>query len=255
MESIELFKHENFGEIRVFVNEDGNPWFIGVDVAKALGYSRPGGAVVRHCKSGGTLKQRIVNSNGVGSNEFTLINESNLYRLVLRSKLDKAEEFQDWVVEEVLPSIRKTGSYSKVNKGLVVLPQDYEEALEHLLASVKKNKELSVEVSTLKAVNHELKPKAEFYDTVVTSKSKVDINEAAKLINKPGYGRNNLFKFLKSEGILMDNNLPYQKYMNSDYFEVIEVMKDRPGNSPLVFSKTLVTQKGLDFIIKKLSEK
>lgn len=255
MKNIELFKHDNFGEVRIFISETGDPWFIGVDVAKVLGYSRPGEAIVRHCKSGGTLKQRIVNSNGVGSNEFTLINESNFYRLVLRSKLDKAEEFQDWVVEEVLPSIRKTGNYSNVNKGLVTLPQNYEEALEHLLASVKKNKELSVEVSNLKAVNCELEPKAEFYDTVITSKSKIDINEAAKLINKPGYGRNNLFKFLKKEGILMDNNLPYQKYMSLDYFEVVEVMKERPGFSPMVFSKTLVTQKGLDFIIKKLNEK
>lgn len=53
----------------------------------------------------------------------------------------------------------------------------------------------------------------------------------------------------------MDNNLPYQKYMSLDYFEVVEVMKERPGFSPMVFSKTLVTQKGLDFIIKKLNEK
>ena len=109
---IKIFENPEFGQVRIIIDENNNPYFAGVDVARALGYKRPGEAVTTHCKSGGTVKHRIANSNGVGSNDITFINESNLYRLIMKSQLESSLKFQDWVVEEVLPSIRKTGSYS-----------------------------------------------------------------------------------------------------------------------------------------------
>jgi len=101
------FNNEQFGELRI-VDIDGNPWFVAKDVAAALGYEKPQNAILRHCK--GALKRGTL-TNG-GDQEMTIIPESDFYRLVLRSKLPSAERFQDWVTSEVLPSIRRTGSYS-----------------------------------------------------------------------------------------------------------------------------------------------
>lgn len=104
---LETFNHEEFGKVRILLQEGGEVWFHGRDIAIALGYAKPENAIATHCKSDGTLKQGIAHSNGVGSSLATFINEANLYRLIMRSKLESAERFQDWVVEEVLPSIRK----------------------------------------------------------------------------------------------------------------------------------------------------
>nr|DAN46737.1 MAG TPA: repressor domain protein [Caudoviricetes sp.] len=116
MNMLETFNHEEFGKVRILLQEGGEAWFHGRDIAIALGYAKPENAIATHCKSDGTLKQGIAHSNGVGSSLATFINEANLYRLIMRSKLESAERFQDWVVEEVLPSIRKTGSYSVAPK-------------------------------------------------------------------------------------------------------------------------------------------
>ena len=110
--SIQIFENPEFGQVRVLLQENGEPLFAGVDVARMLGYKRAGEAIATHCKSDGTVKHRIPNSDGIGSNEISFINESNLYRLIMKSQLPTAERFQDWVTSEVLPSIRKTGSYS-----------------------------------------------------------------------------------------------------------------------------------------------
>lgn len=104
--NVETFKHKLFGEIRA-INRDGKPWFVGKDVAKALGYTKTRNAIADHCRGG--LKMGLP-SNG-GSQEMIIIPEADLYRLILKSNLPKAEAFQDWVVESILPSIRRTGGY------------------------------------------------------------------------------------------------------------------------------------------------
>ena len=105
MNEIQVFTSQKFGEIRITDN-DGQPWFVATDVAKALGYERPNDAIHQHCKK--------VNKISYGELQYGLniIPESDVYRLIMRSKLESAESFQDWVVEEVLPTIRKTGSYT-----------------------------------------------------------------------------------------------------------------------------------------------
>lgn len=118
-----LFSNPKFGGVRV-VMRDGEPWFAASDVAKALGYANPSVAVNQHCKK--AIKTAF-NANRVDGStppiNINLIPESDLYRLVMRSNVPDAEEFQAWVCEEVLPSIRKTGSYS------VSLPKTLPEAL------------------------------------------------------------------------------------------------------------------------------
>lgn len=105
---LSIFSNEEFGSVRVIV-QDGEPWFIASDVAKALGYERPNDAVNTHCKK---VNKFSYGDSPRGAQPYNIIPESDVYRLIMRSNLPNAERFQDWVVEEVLPSIRKTGNYS-----------------------------------------------------------------------------------------------------------------------------------------------
>lgn len=108
MNELQIFNSGEFGEIRT-IEIDGKPYFVGADVAKALGYNNPRDAVSRHCK--GVVKRDTPTSSGIQSMSY--INEGDLYRLIMKSKLPSAEKFESWVMDEVLPTIRKTGSYQK----------------------------------------------------------------------------------------------------------------------------------------------
>ena len=133
MNSLQIFNSEEFGEIRT-IEIDGKPYFVGTDVAKALGYSNPRKAILDHCK--GVTKRDAPTSSGVQSMSY--INEGDLYRLIMKSKLPSAEKFESWVMDEVLPAIRKTGSYQKpmtVAEQIQLLAQgnqDHEERIEKL---------------------------------------------------------------------------------------------------------------------------
>lgn len=109
-----VFKNEEFGKIRAYV-DGGEIYFVAVDVAEALGYSNPRKAVMDNCKKEFVRSIFIKHDNKPGGTGVNFIPESEVYRLIMRSKLPDAEKFQDWVVEEVLPSIRKTGGYIKTN--------------------------------------------------------------------------------------------------------------------------------------------
>ena len=108
MNELQIFNSGEFGEIRT-IEIDGKPYFVGTDVAKALGYNNPRDAVSRHCK--GVVNRDTPASSGIQSMSY--INEGDLYRLIMKSKLPSAEKFESWVMDEVLPTIRKTGSYQK----------------------------------------------------------------------------------------------------------------------------------------------
>ena len=108
MNELQIFNSGEFGEIRT-IEIDGKPYFVGTDVAKALGYSNPRKAILDHCK--GVTKRDTPTSSGIQSMSY--INEGDLYRLIMKSKLPSAEKFESWVMDEVLPTIRKTGSYRK----------------------------------------------------------------------------------------------------------------------------------------------
>jgi prophage antirepressor-like protein len=118
---VEIFKFKTeeeqmFNEIRT-VDIDGEIWFVGTDVAKTLGYKRPSEAIRQHCKEKGTVKDRIPTDGG--PQETLLINEPNVYRLTVKSKLESAEKFEEWLFEEVIPSIRKKGFYGRIDRSQV----------------------------------------------------------------------------------------------------------------------------------------
>lgn len=137
MNELKIFEKTEFGSVRVVMKE-GEPWFVARDVAIALGYSDPADAIQRHCKK--------VNDSNIGVSPTIpspkIIPESDVYRLVMRSKLPDAVRFQDWVVEEVLPTIRKTGHYGEWN--LPRIPKSFPDAL-RMIADIEEEKQLALE--------------------------------------------------------------------------------------------------------------
>lgn len=110
MNEVKIFNNPDFGDIRTMMIE-GEPWFVGKDVASSLGYAKPLGAIATHVSEDDSLKQGLTDALG-RTQETIFINESGLYALIFSSKLESARKFKKWVTSEVLPSIRKTGSYN-----------------------------------------------------------------------------------------------------------------------------------------------
>ena len=237
MNELQIFNNEEFGEVRM-IEIDGKPHFVATDIATALGYATPRDAIARHCK--GVVKRDTPTSGGVQS--LSYIGEGDLYRLIMKSKLPSAEKFESWVMDEVLPSIRKHGAYA-VDE-LLDNPELAIKAFTALKEEREKNK-------TLRADNERMKPKEEFFDAVADSKTAISMNEVAKVLSIKGYGRNNLFEFLRTHNILDRFNVPYQKYVDNGWFRVIEQHYQKNGE-PVVTTKTLVYQKGVDGIRKKI---
>jgi anti-repressor protein len=175
--------------------------------------------------------------------EKNIIPERDLYRLIIRSKLPEAEKFEEWVVGEVLPAIRKTGSYS-VNQ-VFNLPTTFSEAL-MLAAKQAEQIEKQEKVLALQA------PKVEFADQLLKSTNAIDLGTAAKAMNL-GFGRNTLFQKLRDLKVLDQANRPYQKNIDSGYFTVLETSFVHPktGDRQMTF-KTLITASGQKFVLKQL---
>lgn len=132
---------------------------------------------------------------------------------------------------------------------IIKLPQNYVEALEALLISEKEKLKLQEE-------NRSMLPKAAFYDAVAGSDSLIDMNQVAKTLNVKGLGRNNLFKFLREQNVLMENNQHYQQYMDAGYFKLIEVKWTDPKSEMInVSTKTMIFQRGVNFIDKLVKQK
>lgn len=242
---IQIFENVEFGKVRTMVIND-EPWFVGKDVAEALGYGigkSLANAVANHvCDEDKGVTEMMTPG---GRQNVTIINESGLYSLIFGSKLESAQKFKKWVTSEVLPSIRRTGSFSVQPKFNV--PTTFAEALR--LAADQQEK-----IEEQAKLLEEQKPKVEFFDTVADSKTAISMNDVAKVLGIKGMGRNNLFEFLRNEKILMSNNVPFQIYVDRGYFRVIE-QKYMKNGEPCMNIKTLVYQKGVDFISKTIKNK
>lgn len=228
---IQVFNNAAFGEIRIIM-EDGKPLFCGKDVADALGYTNHRKALADHCK--GVTKRDTLTNGGVQS--ISYIPEGDLYRLIAHSQLPDAERFESWVFDEVLPSIRKTGSY---------LSPVIDSTMLFKMAEAMAEKERRI--TALEAANQSMLPKAEFYDAVTNSPDTIDMAETAKVLNM-GVGRNTIFKILRQQRVLNRNNIPYQEYIDRGYFRCIESKYTKADGTNCVNIKTVVFQKGVDFI-------
>lgn len=234
MNDMKIFENPEFGKMRT-ISENGTVMFVASDVAKMLGYKRPADAISAHCK--GSVKRRLP-TNG-GTQEMKVIPEGDVYRLIVNSKLPAAERFESWVFDEVLPSIRKNGGYIAGQDTL----SDNELMARALLLAQRVIDDKTKQIT-------EMKPKAEFYDTVANTESLFSMADVAKTLDM-GIGRNKLFAFLRDKGILDKDNHPYQKYVDAGYLRLIE-NHCKAGDNDVVYKCTYVKQRGIDYIRKIL---
>lgn len=232
---LKVFENSEFGQLGI-IQIDGKEMFPATACAKMLGYSNPHKAISDHCKTDGLTKREVIDSLGRVQN-MNFINEGNLYRLIVKSKLPSAEKFEFWVFEEVLPQIRKTGGYipiSQEDDELTIMAK----AMQIMQKTVAQKDELILLQQ----------PKVEEYNRLMDSKGDIDFKVYVKTA-KLKVGRNIFMSVLRDNKILMGDNEPYQQYINQKYFKVI--LTEKNGHS---YIKTLVTKKGIDWLNKKTIE-
>lgn len=246
MNEIQGFNFEG-NQVRV-IEIEGEPWFVGKDVASLLGYSNTRAALIKHVDEE-DKNDGVMIRDSIGRNQTpTLINESGLYSLVLSSKLPSAKRFKRWVTSEVLPAIRKHGAYMTDQKAFDVV--NNKSGLIDLLqqaADQLKEKDIQIE---------EMKPKALFADSVSASDSTILIRELAKILKGNGVdiGEKRLYQWLRDKNYLIsygsDRNTPTQMAMNLGIFKV----KETPiiHNGTVTIQKTTkVTGKGQQYFVNK----
>lgn len=248
MNELQIFNSEEFGEIRT-ITKDSKTYFAGSDVAKALGYVIPHKAVQTHCK--GVLKWNIPTNSG--NQDILFITEGDIYRLIMKSKLPSAEKFERWVMEEVLPSIRKNGGYIAGQETL----SDEELMAKALLVANNKIAERDKIIEQKQARIEQMKPKEIFADAVSASHTSILVGDLAKLICQNGYqiGQKRLFDWLRANGYLIKTgssyNMPMQRYVEQGLFEIKESNLVNPDGSVRITKTTKVTGKGQVYFVNK----
>lgn len=248
MSELQIFSSEEFGEIRT-VEIEGKPYFAGSDVASALGYAIPHKAVQTHCK--GVLKWNIPTKSG--NQDALFIPEGDVYRLIMRSKLPAAEKFESWVMDEVIPSIRKNGGYIAGQENL----SDDELLAKALMVAQNKIAERDRIIAEKQEHIEKMRPKEIFADAVSSSHTSILIGDLAKLICQNGYqiGQKRLFEWLRNKGYLIkfgaSKNMPVQRYVEQGLFEIKESNVQNPDGSVRITRTTKVTGKGQVYFVNK----
>ena len=256
MNELQIFENAMFGKIRTVVI-DNEPWFIGKDVATALGYKDTSDALKKHVDEEDKLTRRFADSGQI--HEMYVINESGVYSLVFSSKLPTAKAFKRWVTSEVLPAIRKHGGY--------MTPEKVEEALMNPDVMIRLATELKAERQKRQALSKladeqgaqiaKMQPKAFFADAVSTSETSILIGGLAKLIKQNGVdiGQKRLFQWMRENGFLIksgaDKNIPTQRAMEYGLFEVKERSIVGGDGANHVTRTTKVTGKGQVYFVNK----
>lgn len=230
----QIFNFEQ-NEVRtVLVNEE--PYFVGKDVAEVLGYSNTQKAILTHvdAEDKGVTKWDTLG----GKQQMTIINESGLYSLILKSKLPNAKKFKRWVTSEVLPTIRKTGSYSNV-------PQSFAQALRLAADLEEKNQLLEQQIA-------EYEPKISYLDTILSSTDTVATSQIAADYGMSAIALNKLLNELGVQHKVSGQWILYRKHMNQGYTKshTSEIPKADGGTK--VVMNTKWTQKGRVFIYNLL---
>lgn len=247
---IKLFSNKELGfSARTMLNEDGSISVNAEDTAIGFGWTKTENkngkeyTSIRWERMNGFSKE-FGFAHEWGKDDY--IPESLFYRLGMKASNKAADKFQNWLAMEVIPSIRKHGMYA-VDE-LIANPELAIKAFTALKEEREKNK-------ALQADNERMKPKEEFFDAVTDSKDAIDMGQVAKVLNYPKIGRNKLFEILRENGILQQNNQPYQTYIDRGYFRVVEQKFEPTPGEIRINIKTLVFQKGIDYIRKILDGK
>ena len=238
MNKIKEFFNEKFGTVRT-IDINGITYFVATDIAKILGYKNPQKAIRDHCKG---VNETFIPSNG-GKQKAKIIKKSDIYRLIVRSKLDSIDEFESWVFDEILPTIERTGAYIEEGRE--------EEMIEHYFSSISDEvkllmvKDLQESVRKEKEKNKELQ---QFYDDLMNTDELYHMNMVAKELK---IGRNTMLSYLRGKKIMFyqdNSNVPYQRFMNQELFAVVETPCTDGKYRPVTYA----TKKGLEYIRKLL---
>ena len=247
MNTLQQFTNPAFGTIRT-TEIEGEPWFVGKDVAVALGYINSRKALTDHvdAEDKGVTKRDTLG----GAQEMTVINESGLYALVLSSKLPGAKQFKRWVTSEVLPAIRRHGMYADAP------------TVEKMLDDPDTMIRTTAATSGGRHQAQADKPKVLFADAVSASHSSILVGELAKLLRQNGVdiGQNRLFAWLRDNGYLIrrtgtDYNMPTQRAMDMDLFSIKETAITRSDGSITISKTVKVTGKGQQYFVEKFLSK
>lgn len=256
MNDLKIFENNEFGEVRTTVI-DGEPYFSLNDVCRILEIKNPRDAKSRLNLDG------VGTTDGVDSlgrrTDVTMINESNLYKLIFQSRKPEAERFADWVTSEVLPAIRKHGAY--MTDGVIERTLTDPDYLIMLATNLKEEK---AKRALAEAQNEKNKPKVLFADTVSASKRSCLMGELAKMISQEAIrqgkldkkiGQNKLFAWMRNKGYLCKGgerrNQPKQSYVEQGLFEIKKGTRlDGQGNN-VVTSTTKITGKGQIYFVNK----
>lgn len=233
----------NDQQVRTVVR-DGEPWFVGKDVASILGYRDTADALKKHVD----LEDKGVGEMPTpgGKQKVKIINESGLYSLIVSSKLPTAKEFKRWVTSEVLPTIRKHGAYMDMD--VIEKTLTNPDFIIQLATTLKEEKQRRMEAEAKIAADEH---KVDFYDAVGNTSATLTIERFAKLVTEKlgiNTGRNRMFQWLRKNGYLQANNMPYQRYINSGWFKTYEVVK--AGHA---FTVPSITGKGQQKLFEKFA--
>ncbi len=241
MNELQVFNNAMFGNVRIIL-QDNEPWFVAKDVCECLAISKHRDAISRlDADERGSLK---VDTLG-GKQEMATVNEYGLYSLVLSSRKPEAKEFKRWITHDVLPALRKTGSYS------MNIPQTLPEALRAYADEVEEH-------NKTKALVEAQRPKVLFADAVSTSNTDILVGDLAKLLSQNGYavGQNRLFEQLRNEGFLISRkgnsyNMPTQRAMEIGLFRIKETAITHSDGRVSLNKTPKVTGKGQQYFINR----
>lgn len=250
MNELQIFKNEDFGEVRTSIIND-EPYFNLNDVCRILDIRNTRDAKSRLSEKGVATTDTLTNG---GKQQANFINESNLYRLIFQSRKPEAERFADWVTSEVLPTIRRHGAYmteSVIERTLT--DPDY---LIQLATTLKEEKQRRI---AAEAENERNRPKVLFSDSCEVAENSILIGEFAKRLKQNGLenmGQNRLFATLRNQGYLCKNgerrNQPTQKSMEQGLFETKVRVINNPDGSTRTTTTTKMTGKGQIYFTNKL---
>jgi prophage antirepressor-like protein len=241
---LQVFNNDEFKIQTIML--DGEPYFVGKEVAKLLGYSNSRKAIRDHVDIEDRRGEQIVTPGG--KQKTIIINESGLYSLILSSKLDSAKRFKKWVTKEVLPQIRKTGAYK--------LPEiEYAESLRMLADKIEENEALKLDNKIKQQQIMEMKPKADYCDKILSSKSLVTITQIAKDYGMSGKAMNQILHELNIQYKQSNQWLLYYQHQNKGYTSSETIEIPREDGTVLVKMNTKWTQKGRLYLYERLKKK
>jgi len=235
MSKIQIFDFQG-NDVRI-KSENGQEWFVASDIAKAIRYSDP----YRMCKLAKdryTTNLRIPHpQNPEKDLEVLVVSEFGIYEILAKSRVSKAEEFQDWLYEAVLPSIRKTGEYSIQRSDEEIIAIGYEKAI--------------CKIKLLESQVEESKPSVEFADAVRESKNGILVREFAKVLSSSikTVGEKKLYHWMREKGIIQPcSTEPYQRFIDNGIFVRRETTYTNSKGEKFSSFTTLITGKGQQYL-------